>query len=349
MSMKCSEVGFRTFYHNFIAVPMKDNLKAGVQDFPGADKANCILTYGYIDHTAGLTLEVLDAAFKDDEGFAFEVGNTEISSKIRIGSVMDDECFYFDDEDGRLNKRYEDKVDMLKSYNAEGEVEELCNMDFLDGSRSPEYPDDVLVYLLKDGNKPEGCWVRIECLAEHQIIGTLLNEPDQDFDYHKGEKIAFYVHQTDDKEIVLCANMDPSAKITAEDLEDGTMLEAAIHTFNEERTEDHWLDIMEILRDSYVWIPCNAVMSDTDQARLIPGILQNGDNFFFPVFSNEEAMGEYGKGSSKVQKHFLEALVLAKNNEKDLAGIIINAFTEPYVLDKEIWNLVEKMKSRIQK
>lgn len=127
------------------------------------------------------------------------------------------------------------------------------------------------------------------------------------------------------------------------------MLEAAIHTFNEERTEEHWMDIMEILRDSYVWIPCNAVMSDVDQARLIPDILQNGDKFFFPVFSNEGAMGDYGNGFSKVQKHFLEALVLAKNNEKDLAGIVINAFSEPYVLDKEIWDLVEKMKYRFQK
>lgn len=65
-------------------------------------------------------------------------------------------------------------------------------------------------YILKDGNKPEGCWVRIEGLAEHQIIGILLNEPDQDFDYHEGERIAFYVHQTDEKEIVLCSNMNPS-------------------------------------------------------------------------------------------------------------------------------------------
>lgn len=34
-------------------------------------------------------------------------------------------------------------------------------------------------------------------------------------------------------------------------------------------TDNHFLGIMEILRDSYVWIPCNAVMSDVDQARLL--------------------------------------------------------------------------------
>lgn len=81
---------------------------------------------------------------------------------------------------------------------------------------------------------------------------------------------------------------------------------------------------------------------------MIPDILQSEDKFFFPVFSNIEAMGKYGNGFSKVQSHFLEALVLARNNERDLAGIVINAFSEPYVLDKEMWDLVEKLKSRIQ-
>ena len=37
-----------------------------------------------------------------------------------------------------------------------------------------------------------------------------------------------------------------------------------------------------------------------------------------------------------------------KNNKKNLDGIVINAFSESYVLYKEIWDLVEKMKSRIQ-
>lgn len=362
--MKYSEVGFRAFYHNFIVVPIKDDLKAVVQDFHGADKANYILTYGYIDHTAGLTLEVLATASRHDESFIFGVGNTEISSKIRIGFVMDDECFYFDDEDGKMYKSYADKIESLKIYSAGDEVEESRNMRFLDPSRSPEYPDDVLVYLFKDGNELEGCWVRIEALGEHNMIGTLLNEPDQDFGCHVDDKIEFYVHQKDDEKIVLWSNMNQSTRIAAEDLEDGRVLEAAIHTFNEEPTEKHMLDIMAILRDSYVWIPCNAIMSDADQARLtakdinigeeftthdgmrmIPDILQSEDEFFFPVFSNMEAMGEYGNGFSKVQKHFLEALEVAKNNDRDLAGIVINAFSEPFVLDKELWNLFDKAES----
>lgn len=210
--MKYSEVGFRAFYHNFIVVPMKDRLKGILKDFPGADSANCILTYGYIDRMAGFTLEILATASMDGEKLSYGAGNSEKLSKIRIESVIEDECFYIDDEDDSMYELYSDKLEMLKNYDAGDEVEETRNMDFLDSSRSPEYPDDVLVYLLKNGNKPEGCWVRIDALAEHEIIGTLLNEPDQDFGYHAGEKVAFYVHQTENKEIILCADMNQSNK-----------------------------------------------------------------------------------------------------------------------------------------
>ena len=75
--------------------------------------------------------------------------------------------------------------------------------------------------------------------------------------------------------------------------------------------------------------------------------MQNGDDFFFPAFISTEDMGEYGQHFSKVQKHFLEVIALARNNEKNVAGIVINAFTEPWVLDREIFDLVENIKSRL--
>ena len=46
--------------------------------------------------------------------------------------------------------------------------------------------------------------------------------------------------------------MTPSRKLTAEDLEDGTLLKEAVSIFNKERTEEHFIDILEFLRDSYV-------------------------------------------------------------------------------------------------
>ena len=67
---------------------------------------------------------------------------------------------------------------------------------------------------------------------------------------------------------------------------------------------------------------------------MVPDILQNGDEFFFPVFTTAEEMGEYGNNFSNIQRHFLEAANLARNNEKNVAGIVINAFSEPFVIPK---------------
>ena len=44
----------------------------------------------------------------------------------------------------------------------------------------------------------------------------------------------------------------------------------------------------------------------------------------------------------------LEAVSLAEHNERELAGIVLNAFTEPFVLDSRIFDVVKNMKSRIE-
>ena len=123
--------------------------------------------------------------------------------------------------------------------------------------------------------------------------------------------------------------MNPSAQITEEDLADGRMLAQTVSKFNSNRNNDTFIDVIEILRDSIVYVPYNAVLSDRDQerfeeiinkagenldelvglefvaedeTRLIPDILENNDNNFFPIFSTEEAMGEYGDNFQKYHR-----------------------------------------------
>ena len=76
---------------------------------------------------------------------------------------------------------------------------------------------------------------------------------------------------------------------------------------------------------------------------MVPDILMNGDDYFFPAFTSAEEMGEYGNNFSKVQKHIMEVIALARGNEKDVVGVVINAFTEPFVLGKELFEIIEKM------
>ena len=89
-------------------------------------------------------------------------------------------------------------------------------------------------------------------------------------------------------------------------------------------------------------------LTNQDNIRMVPDILQNGDEFFFPVFTTAEEMGEYGERFSKVEKHFLEAANLARNNERDLTGIVINAFSEAFVVPKELFDLIFEMESGLK-
>lgn len=85
-----------------------------------------------------------------------------------------------------------------------------------------------------------------------------------------------------------------------------------------------------------------------DEVRMVPDILQSGDDFLFPVFTTAEEMGEYGDQFSKMQRHFLEAMILARNNEKNVKGIVINAFSEPFEIPVELFDIIAGIKSSVE-
>ncbi len=169
----------------------------------------------------------------------------------------------------------------------------------------------------------------------------------------------------------------PEDSITEKLLEDGTFLSRAIEICNRNRTQMNLFKLARILRDSYVWIPCNMIISDADHEawskvvedakakgdlksligqeftnrediRFVPDILKSGDELYFPVFSSQDEMGDYGNNFSKVQRHFLDAVRMAKNNEKNVYGIVINAFSEPFVLPKDLFEMITRMESSLE-
>ena len=93
--MKFNEVGFRALYHKFTCFPL-EVAKIAVENFPGFDEANCILTYGYIDSKAGLALEVVALGVADENGCRFFDTRTDIRTFIRIGGVKDEDFFVID-------------------------------------------------------------------------------------------------------------------------------------------------------------------------------------------------------------------------------------------------------------
>lgn len=230
------------------------------------------------------------------------------------------------------------------------------------------------VILIRDPNEPEAMPVSFfEDMGTYKI-GILEMEPQQDFGYHKGDKIEYFPYTGESGNTLLICDMDTINRVTRAQLEDGMMLKAAIAKFIQNRTRRNFINILVLLRDSFVWIPCNTVMDEKDQKRvtdmleeagdkldslkgnmftleedmrLIPDILRKGDALFFPIFSSREEMGEYGNNFSKVKKHFIEAVNLAKNNKSNGLGIVVNAFSEPIVLNREICDIAENMESNL--
>ena len=221
---------------------------------------------------------------------------------------------------------------------------------------SREEAEEVLVSILRE------CTDQIEIINSGfgEISSTLFPEDERELPNEGEEPFV----SLDDEPIEI-------DRPKREDLEGGTLLKSAVHVYVEDTILRNILTVLVILRDSYVWIPCTAVFSDADQkminemasgdleellekgfttedpVRMVPDILQKGDDLFFPIFSSAEEMGEYGDGFSKVEKHMLEALVLARNNEKKPVGIVLNAFSEPFVIGKEVWDFIEQMESHI--
>ena len=76
-------------------------------------------------------------------------------------------------------------------------------------------------------------------------------------------------------------------------------------------------------------------ITNQDEVHMVPDILQNGEDFFFPVFTTSEEMGEYGNDFSKIQEHFLTAVSLARNSE-------------PFVVPEELFDIIAEMDSAIE-
>ena len=103
--------------------------------------------------------------------------------------------------------------DWLQFYHHEG-AGPLRQLSLLHPFRAEGYPDDIKFILPPDENHhPEAIWGRIEELfGEKFYVCKLLNEPDQDFGYHEGERVLVAVW--DDPEGVKLLCLGPVSRFT---------------------------------------------------------------------------------------------------------------------------------------
>jgi len=367
--MNFKEAGFRAFYHNLVAIKATDFLKQKLEGYPDADQANYVLVYGYIDSKKGLMLEILAGGKKGTKYFRF-FDPARKRSNISVKEVEDAELFFFDDEDGRLHERYAAKLNTLeKKYAVSEDLEKTRMFGFLDTCREQAFPDDVRVVFLKNGCKPEECWVRITGLGDHVIQGILLNKPYQDFGIKKGEPLSFQTEEQEDKSVICVAHFAGDS-FTRKDLEDGTVLKGAVAEFEKEHTEENYHFVLMILRSSTVLVPCDVELSKeaeeildrlkkegkdrsrmTDEEsrklqagmRFHPHILTNQGEEFVGIYSGKEDLEKSQKEGSIVSMPFLHAIQMAREEGENIRGIVLNAFTDPFVVERDLFEAMEQM------
>lgn len=373
--MTLQQTGFRPVYDAFCAFVLNEERKQALTGWPRLDEAEYMLTKGYIDPEDGLTLEVIALGRKNGGQYTFFDANTQSRAMFRADTLRDEEFLFFADPDGRIAADYAEKLLPLKTYAASEAIEKTRGIPVIDPCRHLLFPDRVKVELRQEGVEPETAWVLLDHAEEHRLVARLLSTPERMQGFVEGNTVGFFLEKDAEGRTVAVAELDPDKWLTAEELKDGSLLRAAIKAFKEKRTEENFIELLLLLRDSTVFVPCHALLGEEDQLaaqqlikeagndinslkgktfkntgeiRLVPDILENGERLYFPCFTSIEAMGEYGEHMSKIPRTFLDVITLAKNNEQKPWAIVIDAFTEPYDLPADLYKVVEGCRSRLK-
>ena len=368
--MIIKEVGFRPLYHFVCAFELNDVLREVVRECPEIDKASHMVTYGYIDPKEGMMLEVLGVGKQAPKYFYFKEPYQGKRITLHASEVEDIDFMYFPELENRFYKKYVPRIEELKQYDASEQIEESRKLDFLDGCRSNQYPDDVEVLLLKKGLKKEKVWVHITGLGDHCINGTLLNEPFQKFGVSQDEAISFNVRKKpgspEQVECYIDFDEDESVvNINADDLKDGTLIKKLIADVREKKDENLFGFLLAVLRSSRVILPCNAELSDTakqilqshspeeeisdedfdkitSETRYIPIELESDSEIILPAFTTIEEIENNLPDAFLIEFPFIKVIEHALGDDS-INVIVINIKSDGFAIDKELFEIINKM------
>jgi len=334
--MKYIKDGFRPLYNNFCIFPMNSVIQSALKDEKGIEDADGVMVYGYVDHFVGNTLEFIALTKNiDDEKYSFIKLPDDARFFCRADKLAENEFRFLESGDGHLYEQFKFKIDRISYfYDVNEGVTKSRKMAFLDEFRQLFHYDDVKVVLYKSGLELEGVWARIEDLGKGFFIGTLMNEPKQDFGVSAGTRIAFSVNENKDKVRSLIADLSEVKKYEADELKGGKILKEALGTFNNNSNQNNMYSVLEILKKSMV----SVVKKENGME-----ILGTSDNvFYLPVYSSVDEIKSTSEESEKIEAPFEETVKLAQMG-KNIAGIVVNPDTDGFIIPQAMLEVFGKM------
>lgn len=126
--------------------------------------------------------------------------------------------------------------------------------------------------------------------------------------------------------------------IKEEDLKDGSLLNSLIHEFLKDHSKETALYIFAVLRVSTLIAPVVI-----DEGEEVNDILQSGEEFYLPLFSSKAVMaGTYGEDAKQMELSIYDAMEMVNHGNGSLDGIVINAFSEPFMLPRDMFDMLEQ-------
>lgn len=196
--MKVYEMSFRDMNQKMVEIHSVKMVKLLEKMGLKLDHLYGALMYGYIDHNAGFTFEIMALETKK-QNIEYRIVPIGVSCKIPRFDVQEMNIEILDNVNVDL---FQDKIDIVaKTTQVSKELEELRLYKELDPSRHLEYPDDVMVYFLEEGKEPEACWIRLEGMQDGKMYGTVLTALHQDFGVKEKDTVYFGMTQMEDDKL----------------------------------------------------------------------------------------------------------------------------------------------------
>lgn len=192
--MQIGLMDFRILHQDFVFIFNNPLLQSKVADYPGAENADGVVAYCFIDHKEGLKFAALACGKASVEG-GFEIYEA-VEEPVEVGFSSVDDCdVVLINTPGDELKRFLDTTDKIDDkYDVSKDIRLLRDVEELDRSRNPENPDIVTVMLVKKSeSKPEACWVLMEKTDDNDIIGKVMNEVSDVYAINKGDEIRFQI------------------------------------------------------------------------------------------------------------------------------------------------------------
>ena len=150
------------------------------------------------------------------------------------------------------------------------------------------------------------------------------------------------------------AETEESKKTTApEGSFEAELIKSKINTFKEKKTNEALSEIFKAIAGKKFFVPSIANMKEPyeivdgavklkDGVKLSPALLTANKTMYLPIFTDEKSIVQKSPSGINIQYSFEQCVGIVYNKKNPIKAIVINPFTENFIIGEELLKAVFK-------